>query len=207
MCFNERNCRCPDANFNPICDVSTGRSYVSACVAGCTAARKVNNVKKKNVTIDGRCKEKRCILTSTCLLIDLLDESLHWLYVSGQHDECHPDGCDGGQERDPTHGVQTAAGAVWGGVLQLHTLRGGDVPGQTLSRHSHIRSCHDAVSVGRWKYLTFFRSHDLTFSVIHIETQCHPFVCVSFTVLSRYVKSLFGPTRKSSPWAIFPTVD
>ncbi|GAV05451.1 hypothetical protein RvY_15584 [Ramazzottius varieornatus] len=45
LCENRMGCNCPDGNFNPICDVVNQRSYISACVAGCMSARRVNGTK------------------------------------------------------------------------------------------------------------------------------------------------------------------
>ncbi|OQV15393.1 Solute carrier organic anion transporter family member 4C1 [Hypsibius exemplaris] len=45
VCMNDRNCNCLDFQFSPICDKATGKTYVSACTAGCRTASRINSTK------------------------------------------------------------------------------------------------------------------------------------------------------------------
>ncbi|OQV15394.1 Solute carrier organic anion transporter family member 4C1 [Hypsibius exemplaris] len=45
LCVNSHACNCIDFQFSPVCDTETGKTYVSACVAGCRGARRRNGTK------------------------------------------------------------------------------------------------------------------------------------------------------------------
>ncbi|OWA52226.1 Solute carrier organic anion transporter family member 5A1 [Hypsibius exemplaris] len=45
VCMRKNDCKCQNAHFNPVCDTGRGRTYVSACAAGCSSSNRRNGTK------------------------------------------------------------------------------------------------------------------------------------------------------------------